>query len=191
MGLLDTILGGNESESQSFIDPNQAEYLKQIYGDAASIYGGSQTNPFFQQSFNQMMPQINQGLLSTLRGDFLPGGEAFESQMRSIGNTIRPQLASQFGTAGRFGSGLHKIGYENRMMDAGANLYSQERGRQLGLMAQAPDIMSNMAQSYYGLPYQRMQPFRQAIGAPTVLNRGTSSSTQGLGGLIGFNYELG
>ena len=194
MGLLDSITGGTTQSQSSFIDPNQSPLLNQYYGDIQGAYGQG-VDPQMQQQLQgglgELTPEVMEGLLSTVRGDYLPGGEAFNTQMEAMGRQIQPQLASQFGTAGRFGSGLHKIGLGQGLADAGAGIYSQERGRQESAISGAPGIYNNLSQTAYGQPYAGLDAYKQRIGSPTVLSQGSSSSSPGLGSLVGFNFGMG
>lgn len=192
MGLLDSITGGTQNSQRSFIDPNQAPLLNQYYSDLGE--GGARgIDPNImkqlQGGLGELNPAIMEGLLSTIRGDYLPGGEAFGNQMDAIGREIQPQLASQFGTAGRFGSGLHKLGFGKALTDAGTGLYQQERSRQQSAISGAPGIFNNLSQMNYDQPYAKMDAYRKRIGNPTVLSEGSSSSSPGLGGLVGFDIN--
>lgn len=77
---------------------------------------------------------------STLRGDFLAGGPGFEAAYQSAANRIIPQVSSTFGRAGRTGSGLAQTAQTQALGDAFANLYGQERGRQLTAAALSPQL---------------------------------------------------
>jgi len=77
---------------------------------------------------------------STLRGDFLAGGPGFDAAYQSAANRIIPQVSSQFGRAGRTGSGLAQTAQTGALGDAFANLYGQERGRQVTTSALAPRL---------------------------------------------------
>lgn len=213
MGLFSKILGGSKSSSssksesssesrqesrdesfarsgarnRSFIDPLQSPLLGRFYGDLPGIYDqGVDTSfaPRLQSDLDQLSPAVMSGLLSTIRGDYLPGGEAFNDQMEAIGRTIQPQIASQFGRAGRFGSGLHKIGFGKALVDAGTDLYQdlyqQERDRQFNAFSGAPGIFDNFRNIYndinYNQPYASIDAFRRRIGDPTILREGSSDS---------------
>jgi len=77
---------------------------------------------------------------STLRGDFLSGGPGFDAAYQSAANRIIPQVSSQFGRAGRTGSGLAQTAQTGALGDAFANLYDRERGRQVTTSALAPQL---------------------------------------------------
>lgn len=77
---------------------------------------------------------------STLRGDFLTGGPGFDAAYQAAANRIIPQVSSTFGRAGRTGSGLAQTAQTQALGDAFANLYGQERGRQLTAAALSPQL---------------------------------------------------
>jgi len=86
----------------------------------------------------QFAPGSNQ-LLQTARGDFLPGGAAdagFQQQFQASANRLTPQVQSTFEKAGRTGSGLAQTAQQQALTDSFANLYGQERGRQLDATGQ-------------------------------------------------------
>jgi len=189
-----SLTGGSENSSSSFIDPTQQPFLKDIYGQAKSLYGNVDPREQYgvDALYNRGMygSPLNFGagaeLMKTLSGGYMPGSEAFGANLKSMYNQILPEVNSTFGGAGRFGGGLHKIGLENRMADAGQQLYNQERNRMMGAVGMAPEIANqdytdiNAVMQAGAFPWMNLNRYSSLIGGPTVLNQSQGTQQRGL-----------
>lgn len=91
----------------------------------STIQGDNLTGPYYGQS-----GVAGDQLLSTIRGEYLDPTQnpAYGGLMQDVRN----QVNSQFGAAGRTGSGAHTGAMTQAMMDSAGRLYQQERQNQLG-----------------------------------------------------------
>jgi len=113
--------------------------------------------PLYNAEFDPLSQQAQQGILGaagdntlsdstrdminkTLRGDYLTGGEGFNSALDAAKNQIIPQVQSGFESRGRAASGLAKTAESGAIGDAFAKLYEQERQNQLRAGQMAPSI---------------------------------------------------
>ncbi len=78
-------------------------------------------------------PEARAALEATARGDFLFGGEGFDAAVDAAVRAATPAIMSTFGgTAGGATSGLATTAIGQAAIDAFANQYGAERGRQVG-----------------------------------------------------------
>lgn len=201
MGLFDAVgdvLGLNRQElfggqTQSSAPwKAQQPYLQTMFGEAQRLYQNQ--SPYINQA-QQMMAQRAQrgspllaagqeGLMSTIQGDYLPGGARYNPMTEAIRREVMPSIDTRFGRAGRFGSGLHKIGLGQAITDRLAQGMEAERGRQFGAYEMAPQMAAadygDINQLYQAgmIPWQQLQAFQQGLG-PTI-GTSTGQSTTGL-----------
>jgi hypothetical protein len=185
MGISDIFGGGGSSTSRQYIDPGQKPFLRDIYGQARDIYRSPSSQQLQQNLWQRAMEGSPFGfaaqnqLMDTLGGAYMPGSEPFGNQMQALYNQIRPSLDSQFAGAGRYGSGLHQIGAENRMADIGMGIMGDERNRMMQASQFAPQMQAMDFQNY-AAPWMNLQNYAQTIGDPTVLGSSESSQTGGI-----------
>lgn len=199
LGSLGGLGGGGDNSTSNAPWIGQQPYLRDLWSNAKNLY--SSPDPYGSDAMNMRADRamagspLNQaaqaGLLNTLNGSFLPGGESFQQQMDAIGRAIRPSLDSQFASAGRYGSGLHKIGMEQRMTDAGLGLMNAERGRQMQAFGMAPQLA---AQDYYDIdqlnqasqyPWQRLNNYQNVVGGQMFGTTQTTPKSNPLPALLG------
>ena len=77
-------------------------------------------------------------LTSTMRGDYLD--PTTNPVWGSVSENVRNQVNSQFGSAGRTGSGAHQGAIAKGLGDAAVGLYEPERNRQMQGMFFAPQL---------------------------------------------------
>jgi len=81
-------------------------------------------------------------LQRTAAGDYLTGGGGFDNAYNAMMDRITPGLQSQWGRAGRSGSGLAQEAIAKAGADTFAGLYNTERGRQDAAAAQLAGLGS-------------------------------------------------
>lgn len=81
-----------------------------------------------------------QNIASTLRGDYLYGGPAFNRALEAAQAQIIPSIESRFARSGRFGSGLARAAEAKALGDVFAGQYGQERMAQQRAAMLAPQI---------------------------------------------------
>jgi len=160
--------GGGTSTTVQKADPwaESQPYLKDVMSKAQSVYGQSQGNQYFPGS--TVVPFSNEtnqalGSISTRarQGSPLIGAAQGELQKTISGGYLDPtknpayatmaddvtnRVQSQFGAAGRTGSGANAGALARGITEGGAGLYDQERQRQMQAQLFAP-TMAN--QDYY------------------------------------------
>lgn len=161
-------------------------YLYDIMGQAQNLYNqsagdtyypGSTVVPFSpetQAGLGAITNRATQGsplnaaaqqqLLSTIGGDYLDPTQnpAYGGLMQDVRN----QVNSQFGAAGRTGSGAYTGAMTRQMMDAAGRLYGQERTNQLNATQLAPTLAGQDyidAQALLGVGSQRENLGQQYI----------------------------
>lgn len=211
MGLLDfasNILGGGPlvGSSTSSTAPWEAQqpYLQQQFGEAQRLYGAP--SPFLGQAAQMrgqralagspLLRGAQAGLQDVISGAYLPGGERYNPMTEAIRREVMPAIDSRFAGAGRFGSGLHKIGLGEAITDRLARGAEAERGRMFQGLGMAPGL----AQADYGdinqlmqagmAPWQQLGAYQQALGAPISATQAqqTGGLLPGLSGLASFSF---
>lgn len=81
---------------------------------------------------------MQQELGRNIQGDYLYGGPGFTAAVEAAQRQVLPQVQSQFGRAGRAGSGLAREAQTRALADVFAQQYGDERQRQMRAMAAAP-----------------------------------------------------
>lgn len=91
-----------------------------------------------------LLREAQTGLQQTLSGEFLGENPYLKQMIGSAQDEAQKRLASTFGTSGRYGSGLHKIGLGEELADIEAGVlgraYEAERGRQMQAAQMAPQM---------------------------------------------------
>lgn len=87
-----------------------------------------------------VIPEVQENLLSTARGDFLYGGPGFDAAVDAAVRAAQPHILSRFGRAGAGTSGLAQAALGKAAIDAFAGQYGTERGRQLQALGMLPDL---------------------------------------------------
>lgn len=125
-----------------------------LYGQGQpALPGFSQVPPMAPQTLDALMatemtarggiPGMHQAYgnwADTLGGQYMAGSPGFDAAMDAMGRSVRPQIQSQFETAGRGNSALADVGIAQAMSDAYASLFNAERGRQMQGLAMAPQM---------------------------------------------------
>lgn len=164
-------MGGSSGGSTTTVqkaDPwsGAQPYLKDIMGQAQNVYNQSANNQYypystvvpFSNATNQGLNAITQRatngspligsaqdeLQKTISGGYLDPTQnpAYQTMMDSVTN----QVNSQFGAAGRTGSGMNQEALARGITQGGSQLYDQERQRQIQGMLFAPQMAN---QDYY------------------------------------------
>jgi hypothetical protein len=172
--------GGGSQTTVQKSDPwkGAQPYLYDIMGQAQNLYNQSAGNTYYPGStVVPFSPETEAGLgaisnraaqgspltaaaqeqnLATMRGDYLDPTQnpAYGGLMQDVRN----QVNSQFGTAGRTGSGAHAGSMTRQMMDSAGRLYQQERTNQLNATQLAPTLAGQDyidAQALLGVGAQR------------------------------------
>ena len=141
-------------------------YLKDVMGQAQSLYNtgvnntyypGSTVVPFSNETnaaLGAITNRATQGsplnaaaenaIQSTIQGDYLDptNNPAYQGLMQDVGNRVN----SQFGLAGRTGSGANQGVLAREMMNAAGDIYNKERTNQLNAATFAPTLAQ---QDYY------------------------------------------
>jgi len=192
--------GGNTTTTSSNIySPEQLEAQKQLYGAAGDWYkqyGGANSqgsiapmDPAYISALNQTAgiaqngTQTSQSGLDlankTLGGYFLNSNPYIDATFNRGADQIQSRVNSQFGLAGRTGSGAHQgvmgstLG--NLATDIYGGNYANERQNQMNAMSMLPQLQ---AANYYdpsvlaGVGQSRMNYNQQLLDAPyTQLSR--------------------
>lgn len=225
-------MGGSSGGSTTTVqkaDPwsGAQPYLKDVMGQAQNWYNNAQDNSYYpgstvvpfsdatNQGLNSIMSRAQNGspligaaqneLQKTINGGYLDVTQdpAYQTMMDSVTN----QVNSQFGAAGRTGSGANAEALAKGITQGGSNLYDQERQRQIQSMLFAPTMANqdyydanqmlgvgqaqeNQAQQYINdaqnrynynqnLPLQNLQAYSSIInGYGGLGSSGTSTQTQ-------------
>lgn len=162
----------------------QQSYLQNLFSEASSsyknpmeFYGGSVEGVPTGQTYASFSPETQAALemagnqaLNTdptitaaqnysqdmLSGKYLDAENPYFSKMvENISNTVTPQLTSQFGKSGRYGSGSMDKAIASSVTDAAGNLAYQNYGDVMKQMAQAAYLAPQTAQLGY-LPSQML-----------------------------------
>jgi hypothetical protein len=181
--------GGGSTQTIQKADPwiGAQPYLHDIMGQAQNAYSRSQGNTYYPGStVVPFSPETQAGLgaitaratqgspltaaaqnqnLASMRGDYLDPTQnpAYGGLMQDVRN----QVNSQFGAAGRTGSGAHTGALTREMMDSAGRLYQQERTNQLNATQLAPTLAGQDyvdAQALLGVGAQREGLGQQYVG---------------------------
>jgi len=125
-------LRGVSGDDLSFLDPSSVAALR-------DLTGGADISPVATDEFGnivegEFIPASSRSTLeSTASGDFLFGGEGFDAAVDAAVRAARPGILSTFGRAGAGGAtgGLARTAIARSAIDAFAEQFGQERGRQL------------------------------------------------------------
>jgi len=146
--------GGQNSVVNTSPWAGQQPYLAEGFREASQRFYHDAP---YQAEFDPLSQSAQQGILNasndntlsdsakdminrTLRGDYLTGGEGFNSALDAAKNKIIPNVQSTFASRGRTGSGLAQTAEASGIGDAFAGLYEQERQNQLRAGQLAPGI---------------------------------------------------
>lgn len=142
----------NSSQLNDVFSQAKTQYQQGPY----SFFPNSTVVPFSNQTetalqgteakAGQASPIINNAqanLGQTLGGDFLSSGNPyFQGMFNNVADSVRTKMDSQFGAAGRYGSGAHQAATADALAQAGSSLayqnYGDERARQMQGQALAP-----------------------------------------------------
>lgn len=118
-----------------------------------------------QYDNSPMAGYVKEALTPTLQGDFLHGGDGFNSAVDAASRKIIPQVQSMFEKSGRSNSGLAQIGMTQALGDSFAQQYGQERQNQLT----AANSANTSNQSYLDmLSQERENQIRSMLFAPQM-----------------------
>lgn len=153
LGRLESTLGGATGEDLvAGFDPAQIEAQGLLEGIARGEGG--------------FLPTAQQGLLETARGDFLFGGPGFDAAVNASLDLAQPRISSAFGLAGGRNDPLAGVALQREASNAFANLFSQERNRQLGALEALPGIAQIGPGILSGVGAERRGLEQQRIAAP-------------------------
>jgi hypothetical protein len=123
-----TFLDAAQGVGTGFLDPALAERLSGEGFDIADYIGQGRDAVGFTET-----PGAREALNATARGDYLFGGEGFDAAVDAAVRAAQPHIMSAFGgDAASVNSGLSQHAIGQSAIDAFANQYGAERGRQLG-----------------------------------------------------------
>lgn len=203
--------GGSKSESgsaQKWAQP----FAKSAAGDVASVYNMNQPGlqamagqvqgmvPELMQRFNAGNPLLKaaQGYNSDiLSGKYMSGNPYLEAALAKARGNVTNTVNSQFGSAGRYGSGAHTGVLTEQLANAENSARMADYNAQMGRMDQAAQGAAGLAQAdYIGLPeilqtagagatmpYVGTTAYTNALG--NLFNGGTQKQSAGIGGLLG------
>lgn len=137
-----------------------------------------------QQTQMAQTSPVSNSLDATIRGDYLYGGPGFDAAYQASADRIIPQVNSQFGTAGRSGSGLAQGEMTRQLGNAFAGQYGQERNNQMQALQMSPSVrysdmdrLSQVGGMREGLQYEyAMEPWNR-LGQYNSLVQGNYGGT--------------
>jgi len=141
------------SGQQGYLTKGFQRAQSDILDQPRTFYEGSTVVPYSEETEAALdltsqrallgSPLINQAqnqLTSTMSGDYLYGGDAFNQAVDAATRRALPAVDSQFALGGRYGSGLAQEAQARAVGDIFANQYQQERTNQLRGMLFAPQM---------------------------------------------------
>lgn len=141
--------------SGGFIPTAQEQFLRTAQGVPVDSFA-----PDFS-----IDPTAREALQQTAQGDFLFGGQGFNEAVDAAVRRVQPNILSTFGAAGRGTGGLAQQAIAQATSDAFANLFGQERQRQLGAASQLGQFDLSRAGTLSSLANQERSRQLQAAGA--------------------------
>lgn len=203
--------GGSSSQSgsaQKWAQP----FAKAGAADVASVYNANQPGlqamanqvqgmvPGLLQRFNAGNPLLKaaQGYNSdVLSGKYMNGNPYLEAALAKARGNVTNTVNSQFGTAGRYGSGAHAGILTQQLADAENSARMADYNAQMSRMDQAAQTAPALTQADYiglpeilqttttggSLPYLGTTAYANALG--NLFNGGTQKQSAGIGGLLG------
>jgi hypothetical protein len=118
------------------------DYLRDLIAGVPGVSATALQNLEAGTQGFQVPPEALEALRSTAAGDFLYGGPQMEAFTSAAQRAAMPGIYSTFGGSGRGGGGLEKVAIGQAGIDAFANMFNQERGRQLQAAELLPRIQS-------------------------------------------------
>lgn len=174
----------NRGETDTFIDPTQAPFLKDLFQQGSDLAGGQlgAGSPF--QDFQSQAMGALQGMFnpSTQANPFLAGqieqGQNLINE--NLQQNILPSVGSGAAAAGQLGGGRQGVAQGIAMRDANRqssdfaqNLIGQDFANQQQRSLQALGMAGNIG----GLAFQPLQNLKGLLGNGTVLSRGRNSGS--------------
>lgn len=126
------------------------------------------------------IPAAQDALQSTARGDFLFGGQGFDQAVDAAIRAVQPGVLSTFGRAGRGVSGLAQQAIAQSATDSFANLFNQERSRQLNAASALPNIGLLPANILSEVGAQRQGQTQRELQGPLALQQTALQSALGV-----------
>lgn len=118
-----------------------------------------------------------QNYADLMGGEFLYGGPGFNAALGAAERDILPRVQSQFGLAGRSGSGLAQAAAAQELGDVFAGMYGDERNRQMQGLGLAPS-MEALGYNVFQRSQQPLDDYVRRIGAMGRLAGEESESSQ-------------
>ena len=164
------------SNAQGVYDANQP----QLQGATNNLWGmmtGLQANMGANNGNVKAAQGYNSDILS---GKYLNGNPYLTGMIDQTNRSVGDQVNSQFGAAGRYGSGAFTDVLSRNLADAQNNLRYTDYNAQMGRMDQAASQAPGLAQAnYIGLP-EMLQLSQTAAGLPYVGSQATANSLAAL-----------
>lgn len=203
--------GGSSSQSgsaQKWAQP----FAKTAASDVAGVYNANQPGlqamagqvqgmvPELMQRFNAGNPLLKaaQGYNSDiLSGKYMNGNPYLDAALATARGNITNTVNSQFGAAGRYGSGAHAGVLTQQLANAENQARMADYNTQMGRMDQAAQAAPGLAQAEYiglpeilqtagagaSMPYVGTTAYSNALA--NLFNGGTQKQSGGIGGVLG------
>lgn len=147
------LLKGFGQAGDTFLDSNIPDYMS----SAVNNLWNSSNNPILTPNTDAASAAVQK----TLSGDYLSGGAGAKAALDAASRAITPQIASQFASGGRYGSGLSKSAETTALGDVYANQFNNERNRQM----EAAGIAPNLDMTPFNMKQQQLSNMMTAGGA--------------------------
>ena len=208
MGLLDSLFGGSESSSQSFIAPQQLPYLTGLWRGAQGYQGTAQgLASQFQPQANQLAGNVTQAgnILTQLAGQSSTDQQIGVLQNllnQNLQENLLPGISQTANAAGQLGGarqgvaqGLAIRGTQQALSEGATGILAQDLFRRANTATQAANVGTAGQAAFSQAANLGFSPYAalgSIIGPPVVLNQTQSQQTGGiLPGLGSLGIGLG
>lgn len=159
------------SAQQPYLQAGFQQALSNLQGPNPQFYPGSTVVPFSnqsQQGLAAMETRANNGsptlqgantyAQDVLGGRYLDAGNPhFQGMVNQIGQATRPQIDSQFASAGRYGSGAQANAFADSLTRQAGQLAFQNYGQERTAQQQMAGLAPTLAQADYVDPQMMLQ----------------------------------
>lgn len=183
------------SQNSSYVDPYQQAYLNSMYGQAMGLNNPGATQSAAYGAQGAMLPGMQQayGAISGLTDTRTQIAQGRQSLQAGLGNLfqqeIMPGLQSDALASGGFGGGRQGVaegvaaGQIADSYTAGlGDITARANQTAVGAASQLPGLGQALYNAYTSptmAGFDSLGRLAQILGAPTILNQGTSQSTSG------------
>lgn len=130
-------------------------------------------NTLGQTAPSNTLGPANQGLLSTIRGDYLNANPYLDATYQRAAAQVLPGVEGYFSRAGRTGSNSAANALGDTSVKLATDIYGQNYARERGLQNSAILNAPSFSQGVTNAQYAPISQYMQAIGA----NRGSQQNT--------------